>query len=437
MDQLTVGNFDAPVTPLNITDGGLPGDQVSVAAGGAGIQVPNGDVSLNGFAFIFISNQISIGSGTLTLGGAGSLVDQFSAGALTAAKLLLTGSGVFSLTQPNNMVGTLAANVGGSLGYANATALTVGTVGTTSGVNTNGNSASLFTGGTLTLSQSITTGPSVLEVDTNAGGVTQLGGVLTAADLRHGGSGTFNLNQAGNAITTIAVDLTGSLTYRNNATDLIVGAVDEDFGINTGNNSVTLSTGGALLVNQVIHAGTSTIALTVGTTATFSNAQIKAKTTTLTSSAGTSTLALDYMMAATTFTITGLNAGGVSTNLIPAGVSFSGFANLIGTNVVNVASYTFIFLPGGMVATIDGGQNGTLNFAAVPGVAVTVNSFGTNGSQGTATLIFTSGSNNGFKAINSFVGGSNSTLTLQGSYTNNGFDLILGGNLDTTLNVFV
>ena len=89
-------------------------------------------------------------TGTVTLNTLQGGVTELSNSIISADKLLLLGTGTYTLAQANT-VGTLAANLSGSLVYHDANTLTVGTVVGTSGISTNGNDVTLVTGDLITL----------------------------------------------------------------------------------------------------------------------------------------------------------------------------------------------------------------------------------------------------------------------------------------------
>jgi hypothetical protein len=190
---------------------------------------------------------------------------------ITAASLRLQGTGIFTLNQ-GNVVGTLAGNFTGVLAFTDTTALTVGTVLTTAGLNSNGNNitltvnagASLLTIGTASNGQSITaTGATV---DLNTGGITEnTNAIITAANLRLQGTGTFNLNQP-NVVPNLAGNFTGALIFNDasaNPTGLTVGTVLATVGLTSMNNNITLCNTGDVLLNQPVNAGTNAGAVTV------------------------------------------------------------------------------------------------------------------------------------------------------------------------------
>ena len=141
--------------------------------------------------------EVPIRAGPVTLSAGGAVTQTV---ALTATGLALLGTGPVTLTNPGNSVGTLAADLAGSLTYTDSGALVLGTVGNTTGVRF-GDSLSLAVGGGLSqtaalrqtgagaVTLSAVTGPLVLDLPTNdlAGPVrlTSAGGVgrLTDATL--------------------------------------------------------------------------------------------------------------------------------------------------------------------------------------------------------------------------------------------------------------
>ncbi len=158
---------------------------------------------------------------TVTLtAGAGGVTEQ--AGALISAdKLLLLGTGPFSLTGANT-VGTLAASVNGTIEYVDANSLIVGTVGVTQGITTSDDNVTLcLTTGNLSLAQSIstgiagtTTGTVRLQTSGATSQVSQSNGSITASALGiRAGSGGISLNSSTNDVDTLAATTTGSFSY--------------------------------------------------------------------------------------------------------------------------------------------------------------------------------------------------------------------------------
>ena len=158
---------------------------------------------------------------TVTLtAGAGGVTEQ-TGSLISADKLLLLGTGPFSLTGANT-VGTLAANVNGMIEYVDANSLIVGTVGATQGIITSNDDVTLcLTTGILTLAQSIstgsagtTTGTVRLQTSGATSQVSQSNGSITASALGiRAGSGGISLNSSTNDVDTLAATTTGSFSY--------------------------------------------------------------------------------------------------------------------------------------------------------------------------------------------------------------------------------
>ena len=158
---------------------------------------------------------------TVTLtAGAGGVTEQ-SGSLISADKLLLLGTGPFSLTGANT-VGTVAANVNGTIEYVDADSLIVGSVGVTQGITTSNDDVTLcLTTGNLTLAQSIstgnagtTTGTVRLQTSGATSQVSQSNGSITASALGiRAGSGGISLNSSTNDVDTLAATTTGSFSY--------------------------------------------------------------------------------------------------------------------------------------------------------------------------------------------------------------------------------
>ena len=172
-------------------------------------------------------------------------------------------------------------------------------------------------------------------------------------------------------------------------------------GVTTSSGNVTLTTGGALMVNQPINVGSAALNATVATNVTFNNVTVTAGTATLTGTTGTGhTLTLANYTVATTWTITGSNAGNVANSSfsVAGGIGFSDFQNLTGGG----ENDTFLFQSGGSVASVDGGAGtNTLDYTAlVPLMEGTVTVTG----PGATTGFMGSGFGGAFTNINVFNG---------------------------------
>jgi len=150
------------------------GDHAGTGNGGSA-----GDVTLTGSSIALASGISSVKglgtvgtSGTITLDATAGGANQ-TAGALTAAALLLQGAGAFTLNQSGNNVATLAGNPIGSVSYVDADALTIGTVGAVNGLSSGGNAISVSTvNGNLTVNNTAAAN----DVDAGAGAVTLTSG---------------------------------------------------------------------------------------------------------------------------------------------------------------------------------------------------------------------------------------------------------------------
>src|SRR5207253_2573191 len=192
-----------------------------------GITSNNNDVKLTGLLGGLSLNQgVTLGAGDLTLDVRGAApVTQTASVLITASGLQLLGSGTVNLDQDGNNVATIAANYNGTISYRDANGLVeIGGAATretantsTSGIASNDKDVKLtvLLGG-LFLNQGVTLGAGDLTLDVRgAAAVSHAAGVLvTARGLQLLGSGTVNLDQDANNVTTIAANYNGTISYR-------------------------------------------------------------------------------------------------------------------------------------------------------------------------------------------------------------------------------
>ena len=102
---------------------------VSVVDGLSGVTTNGGDATLRAGG-IAIDQTINVGGSLLTLDSSAGATQ---AAAVSAGLLEVLGAGAFALDLSTNSVGTLAADIAGSLTYADSDGLTIGTAGATTG----------------------------------------------------------------------------------------------------------------------------------------------------------------------------------------------------------------------------------------------------------------------------------------------------------------
>ncbi|MGC3990064.1 MAG: hypothetical protein QM796_10375 [Chthoniobacteraceae bacterium] len=189
-----------------------------------------------------VVSGVSSGTATTTLASVGGTVTQTQP--ITAANLLLKGTGsTYTLTLPTNNVDVLAADVG-TLSFVDADDLTVGTVGGKSGIATVGN-CTLTAATNLQVNRNIATTTGDIVLKATAGTFT----LDTAASLTAGGSGK------------VAIDSDGDMTVGN----VTAGG---DFTINTPAsftqpNGTAMSIGGNVSITAV-HAISTEVITTHG-----------------------------------------------------------------------------------------------------------------------------------------------------------------------------
>lgn len=195
-------------------------------------------------AITLVPAQVS----TLTL--IGNTVDDGGAGTLDVANLRAHATlGSVTLDNGGNDVDSFAAralSAASDVTFNDGDGFVVDTVDGQDGIATNDN-ANLTSGGAVTQSGT---------------------GTISAATLELHGAGPYTLTNVGNDVDTIASDATGATSYTD-ADGLIIGTVSATNGITTTNAAISVNTvDGALDVNQAVNAGTSTVDLTAGSSAT-------------------------------------------------------------------------------------------------------------------------------------------------------------------------
>lgn len=200
-----------------------------------------------------IGSTLPLGTLRIASGAASALTVTPSIG---ASNLALTGTSVnYTLTNSANSVGTLAANTG-SLNYRDSGGINLGTVGSTSGVNTNNNDFTLTAGGALRINNTVNAGTGTVSLQADGGIFQNAGGNITADKLKltRGtlGIAIYNLNNGSNNVNTLAAANTGPTTYHDTDGFAIgkipagctVGAAGCTSGVTTNNNDFTLKSSG-------------------------------------------------------------------------------------------------------------------------------------------------------------------------------------------------
>src|SRR2546421_220155 len=188
----------------------------------SGISTTNNDVKLTVQAGgLSIGQAVSTGAGDLTLNVTGA-VTQTATGIITDRKSVVQGKSVDLGGGGIIKKVTLAASYSGTISYLDVNGLAVGTVTdtamspstTTSGITSGGNDVKLTVqAGGLSIGQAVSTGAGDLTLNVT-GAVTQTAtGIITGTGLQLLGSGTVNLDQAANNVTTLAANYSGTISY--------------------------------------------------------------------------------------------------------------------------------------------------------------------------------------------------------------------------------
>jgi filamentous hemagglutinin family protein len=233
------------------TAGGVQG----LASGGGDVTLATGDRLTLGDGSA-TAQPLNAPGATVTLRTAAGGVTENANSSVVADRLLLAGTGAFTLDQPGNDLATLAAAVTGPLTYRDANTLAVGSAGGIHGLASGGGAVTLATGDRLTLGDGIATAQplnapgATVTLRTAAGGVTENANSSVVADrLLLAGTGAFMLDQPANDVATFAAALTGPLTYRD-ANTLAVGSAGGVQGLASGGGDVTLATGDRLILGD-------------------------------------------------------------------------------------------------------------------------------------------------------------------------------------------
>ncbi|MFM8342076.1 MAG: beta strand repeat-containing protein, partial [Methylomonas sp.] len=195
-----------------------------------------GDITLLTAGNVSIGNTLSTGTKKLTLDALGSSSTITQAAAVTTAGLeLLGGNASYTLNNTGNAVTTLAGNAK-SIDFVNGSALTIGTVNSTNGINATGDISIATQTGDLTIAQNVATSA------TTASAVVMNAGKSTAAGTSSGGdiklSGTQSITVGSDGRATL---YTGSVSGSTGVTSL-VGAGTGHFRYNSDETTTNYTT---------------------------------------------------------------------------------------------------------------------------------------------------------------------------------------------------
>ncbi len=235
----------------------------------SGITTSNDSVKLTSGGNLLVDDDIALGTGNLFLNVTGN-VSQNAGDTIIAAGLALMVTGSTTLTDPANNLTTIAANTGDTINYTDADGLTVGTVAapgmSITGITTSNDSVKLTSGGNLLVDDDIALGTGNLFLNVTGNVSQNAGDTIIAAGLALMVTGSTTLTDPGNNLTTIAANTGDTINYTD-ANALTVGTVAalgmSITGITTSNDSVKLTSGGNLLVDDDIALGTGNLFLNV------------------------------------------------------------------------------------------------------------------------------------------------------------------------------
>ncbi|MEM5947093.1 FlgD immunoglobulin-like domain containing protein [Spirochaetia bacterium 38H-sp] len=218
----------------------------AVSLAGVGVTQPPGALSITTTGQITLNNDITVAgnvsfSGPVVLASSVTIDTSSANGNVGFSSTINSSSGAQSLiiTAGNGTVG-LGSGVGGVQSLSSLSVTTT--------------NAAAFSLPLINVSGTVT-------LDTS-GDITQTA-QLTASGLELLGIGNTTLTNVSNNITTLAVNRTGSISYRD--TDgVAVGTVGTTSGITSGNNDITITAGGAISINQTVDAGSATVTLDTG-----------------------------------------------------------------------------------------------------------------------------------------------------------------------------
>ncbi len=427
----------------------------NASTGHIGLQT-GGNIAINHALMLGVARNL-----TLNAAGAGSTVTQSAA--IQASGLQLLGSSVnYSLNHSGNTIGTVAANAK-SVALNTTGALSVGTVGNTSGITTNNGVVSLTSGGAISGSGPITSGSGAITLNTASGSGTYSGVITSSGSLTKSGAGslTFSADHVRSGNTSI----TGGT--------LVIGA--NGTAGNLGSGSVSLSNGATLTIsrsdsinlsnsisgNGNVFAGSSAGTLTLSNMAVTGNVSASAAGSVSITNNGT--ISLSAQSTANNGNIGITNTGGTMTTAVVNGItgvtahgtgnitlssnSSSGHGLYLLNNVTALGGNVTLT---GSTSTTSSTHGGVMSSASVRGknITMTASATGTSGhvlgyygagghfiasETLTLTSTSTSGSGNGlYSFAGSFHAGTG--MSLSGTSTNNqgvGFDngtVITNGN---------
>jgi len=384
----------------------LTADTLVIGANNAGSLTVNGALGPTN-----VSNLLKLDSGSninlaATIDMAGRTL-QLIAGAgisetppVIASTLSITAVGPVSMLDANQ-IGTLAANVtgaGNSFAFRNDNlALTIGTVGATTGVTTSNADITMATttNGSLSLTQAIAAGTGTVRLS-SAGAVSQnSSGTITAGALGViAAGGPVTLDQA-NAVGTLAGSVgfaASDFRFNNTGTSLTVGTVTASgpfagaTGVTTNDGLIrlTTTTSGDLTLTQAVSAVNSGVALTAaGTISESGSGLVSTSASLITTSAGGTTLGGANAIAS--FNATNTTGGAISLTNTAAPLTVTGIIQT-GGGGITINNTGALTLTGGVSA--DGGTISLTASGIISEVGGTLSTTGTlfTSSAGGTTL---------------------------------------------------
>nr|WP_245213714.1 filamentous hemagglutinin N-terminal domain-containing protein [Rhodoferax sp. AJA081-3] len=210
----------------------------------------------------------NVNSGAVKLKSGGSISQ--SSGTISATSLEIDSGGSVSLNNANN-VSSIAASVGsGGMSFKSVNAFSVTTLGSITGINTNGGNANLESTGSIQVNQAINAGGGAVTLTSTGGGVSQStlpAANITAGNLSVSGTGGVVLNNDSNSAANVSISSGGTnmVTYWNSGS-FAAGAITVGGALQLKTNGGNLAQTGAISA-----AGTGLDVIAGGGNVTLSN----------------------------------------------------------------------------------------------------------------------------------------------------------------------